>query len=103
MTRVVEIPVSFDDKSFDQFAQAHGAWPPEERVLFDARSAQWASPYGLIGLLTAAQGLTEAERERPLLTVPTNTDVSRYWARAGFFAHAVDLFELHGKVPRVKP
>jgi anti-sigma regulatory factor (Ser/Thr protein kinase) len=103
MTRVVEIPVSFDDKSFDQFAQAHGPWPPEERVLFDARSAQWASPYGLIGLLTAAQGLIEAERERPLLTVPTTSDVSRYWARAGFFAHAGDLFELHGKVPRVKP
>ncbi len=103
MTRIVEIPTSFDDRSFDSFAQAHGAWPPEERILFDARGAQWASPYGLIGLLTSAQALSEARCETPLLTVPTNTDVGRYWARAGFFQYAADLFELHGKVPRTKP
>ncbi len=103
MTRVVEIPASFDDRSFDQFAQAHGEWPPDERILFDARPAQWASPYGLIGLLTAAQALIAAECERPLLTIPTNGDVSRYWAKAGFFAQAGELFELHGKVPRLKP
>ena len=24
-------------------------WPPEEKVLIDARGAQWASPYGLLG------------------------------------------------------
>ena len=36
----------------------------------DARGAQWASPYALIGLLTAGQALAEAEGERPLLTVP---------------------------------
>ena len=100
MTRVVEVPAHFDDKSFDQFAGWFGAWPPEERVLVDARGCQWASPYGLVGLLTAGQALAEAGKERPLLTIPAADDVRRYWARTGFFAHAAELFELHGKVPR---
>ena len=101
MTRIAEVPASFDDRTFDQFAQAFGAWPPDERMLVDARAAQWASPYGLIGLLTAGQALREAHREKPLFTVPASDDVRRYWARTGFFRHAAELFEIHGKVPRV--
>lgn len=100
MTRVIEIPAHFDDRSFDQFAAGFGSWPPDEKVLIDARGAQWASPYGLIGVLTAGQALAEAKRERPLLTVPSSDEVRRYWARAGFFRYAAELFELHGKVPR---
>ncbi len=100
MTRVIEVPAHFDDRSFDSFAEGFGEWPPEEKLLFDARGTQWASPYGLIGLLTAGQALAEAKRERPLLTVPTSDEVKRYWARAGFFLQAAELFELHGKVPR---
>jgi len=38
--------------------------------------------------------------ERPLFTVPADKDVAHYWARAGFFKHAAEWFELHGKVPR---
>ena len=101
MTRIVEVPAYFDDRSFDQFAQGFGAWPPEERVLVDARTATWASPYGLVGLLTAAQALREAHREKPLFTVPASDEVRRYWAKTGFFRHAADLFEIHGKVPRI--
>ena len=101
MTRIAEIPASFDDKSFDQFAAGFGAWPPEERMLFDARAATWASPYGLIGMLTAGQALREAHREKPLFTVPASDEVRRYWAKTGFFRHAADLFEIHGKVPRI--
>ena len=71
MTRVVEVPATFDDRSFEQFAGAFGAWPPEEKILIDARGAQWASPYGLLAMLTAGQALAEAKRERPLFTVPT--------------------------------
>lgn len=100
MTRIVEVPAYFDDRSFDQFAQGFGDWPPEERVLVDARAATWASPYGLVGLLTAAQALREAHREKPLFTVPASDEVRRYWAKTGFFRHAADLFEIHGKVPR---
>ena len=102
MTRIAEVPASFDDRTFDQFAQAFGAWPPEERMLFDARAAKWASPYGLVGILTAGQALREAHREKPLFTVPANEEVRSYWARTGFFRHAADLFEIHGKVPKVR-
>ncbi|HEX7121066.1 MAG TPA: ATP-binding protein, partial [Gemmatimonadaceae bacterium] len=84
------------------FAAGFGAWPPEERILIDARGAQWASPYGLVGLLVAGQA-AGAAGEKPLLTAPTNADIARYWARAGFFRAAAELFEIHGKVPKVSP
>jgi anti-sigma regulatory factor (Ser/Thr protein kinase) len=100
VTRIIEVPATFDDRSFEQFAAGFGAWPPEEKVLLDARGAQWASPYGLLAMLTAGQALAEAKRDRPLFTVPTSDDVKRYWARAGFFKYAAELFELHGKVPK---
>ena len=100
MTRVIEVPAHFDDRSFDQFAAGFGAWPPEEKLLVDARAAQWASPYGLIGILTAGQAIAEARGERPLFTVPNSDEVKRYWARVGFFGHAAELFELHGRVPK---
>ncbi len=100
MTRVIEVPAHFDDRSFDHFAGGFGTWPPEEKVLVDARGAQWASPYGLITMLTAGQALAEAKREKPLFTVPTSDEVKRYWARAGFFHYAAELFELHGRVPK---
>jgi anti-sigma regulatory factor (Ser/Thr protein kinase) len=102
MTRIVEVPTSFDDRSFDHFAQSFSSGDPAQRALFDARGAQWASPYGLIGILTAGQVLQEQRRERPLFTVPSSDDVRRYWARAGFFQYAAEFFEIHGKVPRTK-
>ena len=74
MTRVIEVPAHFDDRSFDQFAGDFGTWPPEEKLLVDARGAQWASPYGLIGLLTAGQAVAEARLERPLLTAVREGD-----------------------------
>jgi anti-sigma regulatory factor (Ser/Thr protein kinase) len=100
VTRVVEVPATFDDRSFDQFAAGFGAWPPDGRILVDARGAQWASPYGLIGILTAGQALAEARLERPLLTVPQSDEVRSYWSRIGFFQHAAELFEIHGRVPK---
>jgi anti-sigma regulatory factor (Ser/Thr protein kinase) len=103
VTRIVEVPSSLEDKSFDQFAQALAAdSEASERVLIDAHAAQWASPYGLVGLLTAGQSLA-AKGEKPLFAVPNSEDVRRYWAKAGFFKYAAELFEIHGKVPRVQP
>jgi anti-sigma regulatory factor (Ser/Thr protein kinase) len=101
MTRVIEVPVQFDDRSFDQLAQAYDQ-AGDARPLFDAHATMWASPFGLIGLLTAGQAIVERGQERPLLTAPQDRDVAHYWARAGFFAHAEEWFEIHGKVPRVK-
>jgi len=99
MTRVVEVPTQFDDRTFDQFARSYGA-DGGGRVLFDAHAAQWASPYGLLGLLAAGQAITEGGGEQPLLTLPQDRDVTHYWARAGFLRHAEQFFELHGKAPR---
>jgi hypothetical protein len=119
MTRLVEVPAQFDDRSFDQFAGALAeATKDGERLLFDAHAAEWASPYGLVGLLAAGQAARGAggaggaggggggggrSAERPLLTAPTQPDVLTYWTRAGFFREAADLFEIHGKLPRAKP
>jgi anti-sigma regulatory factor (Ser/Thr protein kinase) len=101
MTRVVEVPAQLDDKTFDQFARAFASGEGAEgRVLVDAHAAQWASPYGLVGLLAAGQALAARKQERPLFTVPADRDVAHYWARAGFFKHAAEWFELHGKVPK---
>lgn len=101
MTRVVDVPAQFDAHSFDQFAKALGR-VEDERLLFDAHATQWSSPYGLVGLLAAGQWLREHGRPQPLFTVPTDRDVAHYWARTGFFDHAAEFFELHGKAPHVQ-
>jgi len=100
MTRVVEVPTHFDDRSFDHFARALGE-PNDDRILFDAHATQWVSPYGFVGLLAAGQTAAERGPERPLLTIPQDRDAAHYWARCGFFAAAQEWFDVHGKVPRV--
>ncbi|MEJ2239751.1 MAG: ATP-binding protein [Gemmatimonadales bacterium] len=102
MTRVVEVPAQFDDRSFDQFARALGE-PDEKRLLFDAHAVQWASPYGLLGVLVAGQSAVERGCPRPQLTIPTDKDVVHYWSRTGFFEFAGEWFEIHGKIPRMSP
>lgn len=102
MSRVVEVPASFDDKSFESFAASYSAGPATDKMVFDARTAQWASPYGLIGMLTAGQAVKEAGGPKPAFMVPAADDVRRYWTRTGFFQHAAELFEINGKLPRVK-
>ncbi|HEY7685264.1 MAG TPA: ATP-binding protein [Gemmatimonadales bacterium] len=104
MTRLVDVPAQFDDRSFDQFAGAFShALADGGRLLFDAHAAEWASPYGLVGLLAAGQAARAAGGDAPLLTVPTTPEVLSYWVRAGFFSAAKELFEIHGRVPRGKP
>jgi hypothetical protein len=101
MTRLVEVPAQFDDRSFDQFAGSFAeAVQTGERLLFDAHAAEWASPYGLVGLLVAGQAARQGGAEPPLFTAPTQAEVTSYWARAGFFREAEQLFEIHGRVPK---
>src|SRR3989441_517685 len=68
MTRLVEVPVQFDDRSFDQFVSGFAAAGKDgERLLFDAHAAEWASPYGLVGLLAAGEAARRARGgEAPL-------------------------------------
>ena len=103
MTKVVEVPAHFDDRSFDAFATALGAAADGARLLIDARATQWASPYGLVSLLVAGAAAQEQTGQRPLFTVPTRDDTASYWARTGFFAEAAEIFEIHGRVPRERP
>ena len=102
MTRVVAVPTHFDDRTFDQFARSFGSPDSGERLLFDAHATTWASPYGMVGLLCAGQAAAAQSEERPLLTLPRDHEVAHYWARTGFMDHAGELFEIHGKVPRVQ-
>ena len=102
MTALVEVPQSFDDRSFEQFAAAFAAAQDESRVLVDAHACEWASPFGLVALLCAGQALVERHGGKPLLTAPADKEVAHYWARTGFFRQAEELFEIHGTAPRVK-
>jgi anti-sigma regulatory factor (Ser/Thr protein kinase) len=100
MSRIVDVPAQFDDRGFEQFVQHLGEWPPAERLFLDARGVQWATPYAMVGLLTAGQAIAEQQGERPLLAVPQSDEVRSYWSRMQFFHHAADLFEYHGRVPK---
>jgi len=103
VTAVVEVPPSFDDRSFEQLAAGLAALDGAGRVLLDAHATEWASPFGLVGLLCAGRALAQRGGGKPLLTVPSDAEVAHYWAHTGFFAQAEALFEIHGTVPRVKP
>jgi len=128
VTRVIEVPAQFDDRSFDQFARACEAVAAAalkqkqpvaaarslatpaattasraERPLFDAHATQWASPYGLVSLLAFGHYLFEHTGEKPLFTIPADRSVASYWSRAGFFRYATECFEMHGKAPRGAP
>lgn len=100
MIHVAPVPAHFDDRTLDQFAQTLGPWPPAERLLIDARGTTWASPYGLAAMLTLGQAIAELKLPKPRLAVPDSDDTRSYWARTGFFHHAVDYFELAGKIPK---
>jgi hypothetical protein len=96
VTTVISVPPSLDEQTFDHVIEQLAPLPVDARVLFDARHARWASPFGLTALLCAAQ----SRAERPAFTAPEHPDTASYWARTGFFRHAETLFELHGHVPR---
>lgn len=100
---VATVPTYLDERGLDLLAQGLGTWPPPGRLLVDARACKWSSPYGFCSLLTLGQALAEARQEKPRLAVPDLEAVRTYWAKAGFFRYAAEVFELHGKVPRKSP
>ncbi len=95
MTTVINVPPSLDDHSFEQVLDQLAPLPLDQKILVDARHTRWASPYGLTALLTLAQ----TRKERPALAVP-EPEVASYWARAAFFQHAEELYEIHGSFPK---
>ncbi len=96
MTTVITVPPSLDDHSFEQVLEQLAPLPLDAKILVDARHTRWASPYGLTALLTLAQTRTE----RPAFAVPEMDETASYWARAAFFHHAEQLYDLHGSYPK---
>lgn len=96
MTRVITVPPSLDEHSFEQVLEQVAVASADEKLLVDARHVRWASPFGLTALLALAQTRTE----RPTLAVPELDDTASYWARAAFFTHAESLYELRGTYPK---
>ena len=96
MTTVVNVPPSLDDQSFEDVLRQLVPLAADTKILIDTRHVRWASPYALIALLTLAQ----SRGERMSLAVPELEETASYWARAGFFRHAEELFDLHGVYPK---
>ena len=96
MTTVINVPPSLDDVSFEHVLDQLAPLPPDQKILLDARHTRWASPYGLTALLALAQ----TRDAPPIFTVPEEPETVSYWARAGFFKYAREVFELKGSAPK---
>jgi anti-sigma regulatory factor (Ser/Thr protein kinase) len=96
VTTVINVPPSLDDHTFEDVLRQVAPYPADTKLLLDARHVRWASPYGLTALLTLAQARPSALS----LAVPELDETASYWARAGFFRQAEELFELHGTYPK---
>jgi anti-sigma regulatory factor (Ser/Thr protein kinase) len=98
VTTVITVPPSLDDETFEQVFEQVAAVSAEQKILIDARHTRWSSPYGLTALLAVGQ----SRAEQPAFAGPEAEDTASYWARAGFYRHASEIFEMHGKVPRTR-
>ncbi|MCC7053717.1 MAG: sensor histidine kinase [Gemmatimonadaceae bacterium] len=98
MTTILTVPPSLDDVSFESLLQALADLEPGTKPLVDARHTRWASPYGLVGLLT----LFQSQAERPQFIPPEDPNTASYWARSGFFRHAEKLAEFTRPVPKAR-
>jgi len=99
---VIDVPQRFDETSFEQFAAGFARAGAGGKVIVDAHAVEWISPFGFVSLLAAGQAIGEKTGARPILTVPADREVAHFCARTGFVREAEALFEIHGKVPRVK-
>jgi anti-sigma regulatory factor (Ser/Thr protein kinase) len=98
VTNVIAVPPTLDDHSFEQVLEQVSHFPPDQKILVDARHTRWASPYGLTALLT----LAETRTTRPDFAAPETEDTATYWARAGFFKFAMEVYDVHGHVPKTR-
>jgi len=94
--KVVPIPASLEERTFEQVVQALAA---DDRPLLDARRLRWVDPFGMLGLLAVGE-VAAARGARPLLNLPDSPEVNSYLGRMGFFERAAPLFELHGEARR---
>lgn len=95
MTAVITVPEDVTDKTFETVIDQLAQYAPDERVLIDARHTTFGTPYAITSLLCLAQ----SRAVKPGFVIPETQGTATYWARAGFFHFAEELYELHGKVP----
>jgi hypothetical protein len=98
--KVVTLPASLDERTFDAVARGLDGESGERR-LFDGSRVRWADPYGMIGLL-AVGSVAGQTGERPILRLPEQPDVLSYMSRMNFFEHAEPVFEIHGVARRAR-
>ncbi|MGI8618418.1 MAG: ATP-binding protein [Gemmatimonadaceae bacterium] len=99
MTTLINVPLTLDDKSFEQVLDQLAPLPADEKIIVDARHTRWASPYGLTALLTLAQ----SRPDRPGFYPPEAENTGSYWARTNFYKHAEELYDFLGKAHRSPP
>ena len=92
--KLVSLPASLDERTFDQVVKGLEG-DPTERLLLDGTHVRWVDPYGMVGLL-AVGTVAGRTAEPPVLKLPESAEVGSYLARMAFFQHAAPLFELHG-------
>ena len=98
MTTVITVPPSLDDETMELVFEQVAAVSVDQKILVDARHTRWSSPYGLTALLAIGQ----SRAEQPAFAGPEAEDTASYWSRAGFYRHASEIYEMHGKVPRTR-
>ncbi|HEX6559827.1 MAG TPA: hypothetical protein VF021_10205 [Longimicrobiales bacterium] len=92
--KVIPVPASLDERSFDGMLEYLAA-ESAERVLLDARHLRFADPFGMLSLLSIGQYVKQSG-EPAILQLPDEADVVGYMDRMDFFDQAKDLFEIHG-------
>ena len=101
MSRVVEVPRNLDEVAFETLiAATREEVQPNTRLLLDARSVSWVSPYGLLGLLAIGQEVRQRTGFAPLIEPPEDDEVRSYIDRMHFWPAAAEVFELKAKPPK---
>jgi anti-sigma regulatory factor (Ser/Thr protein kinase) len=97
--KVIAVPATLDDRSFEQLAEASAG--EAGRTLVDAHRLRWVDPYGMLGLLAIGEVLGKGG-QRPRFQLPESPEVVSYLGRMGFFDRAAGLYEMP-PVPRRQP
>jgi len=102
MSRVIDVPEVLDHVGFEELVAALAALPDDDglRMLFNAKHVRWVSPYGIIGLLAAAQVAKERTGLTPRIEAPDNREVRSYLERMDFWPAAHGVFEIEAGATR---
>jgi anti-sigma regulatory factor (Ser/Thr protein kinase) len=98
VTAVISVPEDLNEKSFESVIDQVAQHASDTPLVVNARHTQFGTPYAITSLLCLAQ----SRAAKPAFVIPETTATATYWARAGFFHFAEDLYDLHGKPPSMR-